>query len=431
MAPTANKKPIKSRPVTTANKRQVKAGITARGFITAVKDYTEPAVVEELVANSYDADATTVLVLLDPSQQQLHIIDNGTGFSKNAIETAAILGGGEKRDIEYSYSKRPYLGAYGFGLKSTIRIATAVTIRTISKEGDFKLVLDWKRLEDALKSDQPGFDLEERAATGNSGTGSHIILDLKNPTEKLLEAYHRVLANLPDDSGKCRYYTGRYSNAKRELGAASKDFRRLRSAAQHLARRRLIARVDPSSDPDLRGCQVVESTDKTDSSVTCKVYFAGMDGDKVRSLKKGLRGIYVRIQGRLLKQSFDDQKYIYGISKWVKFAAGLRVELTIDWLRNEITLSREGLTFSNHKLEEEFRSTLARNVSAFIAPQLKTLAKRAARHTSKRHTQRLELAKRRSRNLRVGRLKGARSSHCKRGCNETCQSGLRSAGLQR
>ena len=36
---------------------QIKPGITADGFRTAVRDYTEPTVVEELGANSYDADA--------------------------------------------------------------------------------------------------------------------------------------------------------------------------------------------------------------------------------------------------------------------------------------------------------------------------------------------------------------------------------------
>jgi len=43
----------------------VKPKITAKGFRTAVRDYTEAIVVEELAANSYDADATTVLILLD------------------------------------------------------------------------------------------------------------------------------------------------------------------------------------------------------------------------------------------------------------------------------------------------------------------------------------------------------------------------------
>lgn len=392
------------------NKRKVKAGITARGFMTAVKDYTEPAVVEELAANSFDADASTVLVLLDSDKQQLHIVDDGTGFTSQAIEIAAVLGGGDKRDVEYSFSKRPYLGAYGFGLKSTIKIANTVKIHSISSDGKFNLVIDWKRLEEALRSDSSGFELEERSIPKKVKTGTHILLDLKNPTADLLETYHQSLRNLPDDSGKCRYFTGLMPKIRQDINPALSDFGKLRSAARNLAKRKLITAVEPSKDPDLRQCQVNDTVDKQDRTVKCKIFFAGMDGDKVRPLKKGLRGIYVRIQGRLLKQSFDEQKYVYGISKWVKFAAGLRVELTIDWLRNEISLSRERLTFSNPKLEENFKSTIGRNVSAFIAPQLKVLERRAQRYSNKRHAQRLELAHQRSRATKSGHVYGITGS---------------------
>jgi hypothetical protein len=48
----------------------IKPGVTAAGFRTAVKDYTEYAVVEELAANSYDADAECVIVLLDHNKNQ-------------------------------------------------------------------------------------------------------------------------------------------------------------------------------------------------------------------------------------------------------------------------------------------------------------------------------------------------------------------------
>ena len=41
---------------------KVRPGITARGFKTAIKDYNEPSVIEELAANSYDADASTLLI---------------------------------------------------------------------------------------------------------------------------------------------------------------------------------------------------------------------------------------------------------------------------------------------------------------------------------------------------------------------------------
>jgi hypothetical protein len=51
----------------------IRPGITADGFRTAVRDYTEPTVVEELAANSYDADASCAIVLLDADQGVLHV----------------------------------------------------------------------------------------------------------------------------------------------------------------------------------------------------------------------------------------------------------------------------------------------------------------------------------------------------------------------
>src|ERR1700719_1148699 len=96
---------------------RIHPGISAKGYRTAVKDYKEPDVVEERAANSYDANAQTVVVLLDQAKGQLHILDDGEGFSRIAIEEAAVLGGGEKRDVDFAKGRRPYLGAYGFGLK--------------------------------------------------------------------------------------------------------------------------------------------------------------------------------------------------------------------------------------------------------------------------------------------------------------------------
>src|SRR5436190_23106347 len=97
-----------------------KPAITAKGFRTAVKDYKEDSVIEELAANSYDEDASTVIVLLDQKNGILYVIDDGVGFSENSIRQVTTLGGGDKNSSPYSKSKRVYLGSYGYGLKSTL-----------------------------------------------------------------------------------------------------------------------------------------------------------------------------------------------------------------------------------------------------------------------------------------------------------------------
>ena len=135
----------------------------------------------------------------------------------------------------------------------------------------------------------------------------------------------------------------------------------------------------------------------------------GSKRGKVLPLKPGLRGIYIRIQGRLLKHSFTEQEFVYPISKWVKFASGLRVELEIDWLRNEISLSRDDLKFSNPKLEEQFKSTIKRMVSGFIQPQLRKLERKAAKAQENIFKQRMELARRRADKVQGVKVPGLKS----------------------
>lgn len=123
----------------------IKPGVTASGFRTAVRDYTEYTVVEELAANSYDADASTVVVLLDSHRGQILVIDDGKGFTGEAFEKIATLGGGDKADVSYSQGKRHYLGSYGVGLKSTLNIASKLEVHSFSSEGEFKTEIDWSK----------------------------------------------------------------------------------------------------------------------------------------------------------------------------------------------------------------------------------------------------------------------------------------------
>lgn len=373
-----------------------KPSITAAGFRTAVRDYTEPSVVEELAANSYDADASTLLVLLDNRGNKLHLIDDGSGFSKDAIQAVATLGGGDKLSVHVSKGRRHYLGSYGYGLKSTLNIASQAVIETFSSDGHFAVTIDWSRLDEAMKESFPGYDITDGRGRFKE-FGTVITLTLKNPTEKNhLEAFGEVLANLPQDDGKFRCYFGFQEKVAKFLPTAPKVFVGLDSLARRLAKKGLLTYAGESRHADLEDCEVIKVKPKADRSVTGQIYFAGIQSGKVRSIKPGLRGIYVRIHGRLLKQSFTDRKYTYNISKWVKFENGLRIELNIDWLRDQITLSREGLRFGNPKLEQDFKSTLSHVVSSFIQPQLKKLESKRARSEDRKQRQREELAQKRA-----------------------------------
>ena len=374
---------------------KVKPGINAKGFKTAVKGYGEKNVIEELAANSYDADATVVVVLLDTVKNELHIIDDGRGFTRKSMLQAGTLGGGEKSEVEYSYSNRPYLGAYGFGLKATVNISTSMEINSVSGDGRFHLDIDWGLLEEALKSDFAGFDLSVFPGKGRPNTGTHILLKLKNPaTEEMLDGFKSVLGNLPESTDfKC--YVGLFNQVQKDIEHNFVNYGKLNKIASGLARSGLL-KPSESNQTELEQCTKHSGVDKKDKSIKYTIYFAGIRNGKVNPLKTGLRGIYVRVHGRLLKHNFSETDYTYNISKYMKFVSGIRVEMEINWLKDQMSLSRDDIVFSNSKIKDEFKSALSHAITGFIQPQLKRLELKSNKALIKEQDQRLELAKKRA-----------------------------------
>lgn len=384
----------------------VKPGITDKGFHTAVRDYTECKVVEELAANSYDADAKTVLVLLDESKDVLHVIDDGEGFSKQAVHRVPILGGGDKSSSDFSRGKRHYLGAYGFGLKSSINIAKSLKIQTSSEDGFFSGEIDWQILEKALAPDFEGFPFQQGST--KSFRGTWLELRLKTHSDRsLIERIVKHLSDLPEDDGKFKCYVGDLASFP---GLKFDDVADLANKAKAGAKSGKCIHATSSSDSDLSACKATEDHEGTGATkIDLKFYFAGISDGKVNHLKRGLRGIYIRIHGRLLKHDFADREYTYNISKWMKFASGVRVEITADWLRNEITLARDSVRFTNEALKESFISSVQKGISKFIRGHLATLEKRANKDALRREDQREELARKRIRDDKSLRIQGLKN----------------------
>ncbi len=377
----------------------VRAGITEKGFKTALKDYKEYDIVEELAANSYDADASTVVVLLDRSKDILHVFDDGTGFEVEAITGIATLGGGTKGDdIPYHRSKRPYLGSYGFGLKATLNFAKKFDLTSFSDEATFTGTIDWDLLPKALEEN--AFDFE-KASPRRGVRGTHIAFKLRSPPNPdALERYLAALSNLPTDEGAFRCFVGEYQAVAHRFRDLEKSLRTLASRANALQRKELLKSAKESRDADLTACTHTTKRDK-ERKLAADFYFGGFNNDEVQQIKKGLRGIYVKVNGRILKQSFADEKFTYNISKWVKFVSGLRVEITADWLRDQITLARDGVRFARQHDEDAFKRGLQGLISDFIRPHLARLEKKAVQRAKRAETQREFLARARLKNAKT------------------------------
>lgn len=97
-----------------------------------------PAVLSEIVANSWDADAENVRIAFC-EDETITILDDGVGMTLNDINNKFLSVGHPKRENNNALSpthQRPYMGRKGIGKLSMFSIAKTVEIHTC-KDGEF------------------------------------------------------------------------------------------------------------------------------------------------------------------------------------------------------------------------------------------------------------------------------------------------------
>ena len=94
---------------------------------------------EELVANSWDADATAVYISIPEDLKSVSasiwVLDNGTSMDVAGLETLWTITSDHKRKIENP--KRPQIGKFGIGKLATYILASEITF--ICKAADAKI----------------------------------------------------------------------------------------------------------------------------------------------------------------------------------------------------------------------------------------------------------------------------------------------------
>jgi hypothetical protein len=97
-----------------------------------------PAVLSEVVANAYDADAEEVRIYIDASQGTLTIKDDGHGMTLDDVNGRFLTVGYRRRDQNETISPkhhRPVMGRKGIGKLSLFSIARTIEIHT-ARESD-------------------------------------------------------------------------------------------------------------------------------------------------------------------------------------------------------------------------------------------------------------------------------------------------------
>lgn len=167
-----------------------------------------PAVLSEIVANSWDADATNVHITID--SDTIEILDNGIGMNVDDINNKFLLVGYQKRELstESPLYKRKYMGRKGIGKLSMFSIAREIDIiskkKNTSTDNDSNaycaLRMDINKIANAIRSEKGDSNLSteyhpEEIAVDSSlipSQGTRIILrQLKKQTSSLTSEYIR------------------------------------------------------------------------------------------------------------------------------------------------------------------------------------------------------------------------------------------------
>lgn len=114
-----------------------------------------PAVLSEVVANAWDADAQVVRIDLDSSEKTIIIQDDGHGMTAKDVNDKYLIVGRARRDFGETHSqkfRRPVMGRKGIGKLSLFSIANVIELYTIKEGEKSALRMDANAIRNQIKS---------------------------------------------------------------------------------------------------------------------------------------------------------------------------------------------------------------------------------------------------------------------------------------
>ena len=141
-----------------------------------------PAVLAEVVANSWDADAENVSVDIDPAGDRIVITDDGSGMTRDEVIDRFLNIGYQKRIVEGNRTKkknRLIMGRKGVGKLSVFAIAERIEVHTAKRgertafwmsRADIRKHIkeeSAKRQEDSQYQEKPSFSLLKEFCPGS------------------------------------------------------------------------------------------------------------------------------------------------------------------------------------------------------------------------------------------------------------------------
>lgn len=156
-----------------------------------------PAVLSEIVANSWDADAENVVISI--SDNEIIIEDDGCGMTTSDINEHFLKVGYQKREFQQKSTKhdRPFMGRKGIGKLSMFSIAKEIDVISAKSNDSGTLEISALRMNidkitDTIKSGSGEYHPEEICEGNIDKEGTKIILKkLKKNISSLTPEYIR------------------------------------------------------------------------------------------------------------------------------------------------------------------------------------------------------------------------------------------------
>lgn len=137
-----------------------------------------PAVLSEVVANSWDADAENVDIKIFPNEHKIVISDDGNGMTNDDINEKYLCVGYQKRKVEPERTpkNRLVMGRKGIGKLSLFSIASTIEIFTC-KNGErngFKMEID--KIKEKIESGERDYSPPEIPVPDDLMSGTRIVI---------------------------------------------------------------------------------------------------------------------------------------------------------------------------------------------------------------------------------------------------------------
>lgn len=157
-----------------------------------------PSVIAELVANSYDADATNVWITIDSIGNNIVVEDDGTGMDANDINNSFLNIGYDKRSKnEETNSGRKVMGRKGIGKLATFSLTNYVSVLSSKGGRKYGCLLDFQEItmenkEPATIASEDILFEKDKLSESNSGTR----LELNGVKKKVGLSYRFIVSKL-------------------------------------------------------------------------------------------------------------------------------------------------------------------------------------------------------------------------------------------